>query len=596
MRTKVLINVWIAIIVAFVTSCWGVAGWAEWVMNTNFPVIGDPNAQKGGTIRQAISSYPATFRTHGPNSNESFIQQMSSLVYQRLVNIHPDTLETIPELAEAWEIQDDNKTFLFRLNPNARWADGQPVTPDDVIFSYDLVIDPNTEDPYSADLYSRMFDRPEIVDAQTVKFTAKTLHWRNFLFCGANLPILPAHTFRGKDYVKDFNWDLPNGSGPYQLAKFEKGQNIILKRRDDFWAKDERAYQGLYNFDELRFVVIRDDTLEFEKFKKGDLDVYTVGIAKRWVEEMDFDKIQNGWIQKRKIYNLAPKGHGGLAINMRRPFLQDVRVRKALAYLYNRELFMEKLFFNEYLKMYSFFPGSVYENANNEKIEYNPSKAQELLAEAGWNNRNAEGWLVKDGQPLTLNVLYPDKVLERHLTIYQEDAKKAGIDLKLKLMDWSAMLKLVDERNFDLVYLGWTGMLFPNPEPDYHSTYADMNDTNNITGIKVPRVDEILDAYPGMFDVQARITALQELDGLVYQEFPYVLSWYAPFTRLAYWNKFGMPTAYATKFGDVDVIQTWWYDKEKDAQLQAAVKQNTKLPVGETIVNAWREPETPEKK
>ncbi len=243
-------------------------GLAEWVTKTDFPLIGDPHAKKGGTLRYAISSYPATFRTHGPNSNDAFITLMSGLVYQNLVSLHPNTLEFIPDLAEAWEIQDDKKTFLFRLNPKARWEDGKPVTPEDVVFSYEIIVDPKTEDPYGADLFTRLFEKPEIVDERTVKFKAKTLHWRNFIFCGANIPILPAHTFRGKNYLEDLNWDLPNGSGPYKLWEFRKGQNIIFQRRDDFWAKDERGYQGLYNFDQIKFIVVRDENLMFEQFKE----------------------------------------------------------------------------------------------------------------------------------------------------------------------------------------------------------------------------------------------------------------------------------------------------------------------------------------
>lgn len=587
MKRVFLKNVLFLVSVVVSITLFSSHSFAEWQTGGEFPLIGDPNAKKGGTLRYAISTYPATFRTHGPSSHTAFISLMSGLVYQRLVTLHPNTLEFIPDLAEAWEIKEDKKTFLFRLNPKARWEDGKPVTPEDVVFSWELATDPETQDPQTADIYNG-FEKPEIVDERTVKFVAKSLHWRNFLFCGANLEILPAHTFRGKDYLKDFNWKLPNGSGPYKLSKFRKGQNIIFKRRDDFWAKDEPTYKGQYNFDQINFIVVREDNLEFEKFKKGELDFYIVGIAKRWVEEMDFDKIQKGWIQKRKIYSFAPSGHSGLAMNMRHPPFNDLRVRKALAYLYNREVFMEKLFFNEYIKTYSYFPGSIYENLNNEKIEYNPEKAEKLLAESGWKERNEQGILVKNGQTFTITALYYDKVFERHLTIFQEDLKKSGIDLKLKLLDWSAMLKLIDERNYDMAYLGWTGMLFPNPEPNFHSKYADIEQTNNVTGIKHPRVDEILDAYPEMFDLNERIEALRELDGLVYNEHPYVLSWYKSFTRIAYWNRFGIPESYTTKFGDHnDVLSLWWYDEENEKALNESMKSDTTLPVGEIIVDYW---------
>ena len=565
---------------------------AEWSSNDDFPPIGDPNARKGGTLRYAIISYPATFRLHGPSSNTVFISQMSSLVYQTLIEIHPNTLEFIPNLAEAWEIQEDNKTFLFRINPKARWEDGQPVTPEDVVFSYELVVDPETKDPYSADLFGRLFEKPEVIDEHTVKFIAKTLHWRNFIFCGANLPILPAHTFRGKNYLEEFNWKIPNGSGPYKLETFKKGNNIIFKRRDDFWAKDERDKIGLYNFDRIKFSVIRDRNLMFEKFKKGESDYYVVAVARKWVEEMNFDKIQKGWIQKRKVFTFQPNGVYGLALNMRQPPFDDVRVRKALAYLYNRPLFMDKLFFNEYVSMYSYFPGSIYENPMNERIDYDPEKAQALLEEVGWKDRNAEGTLEKDGNPFIVTALYGDKASERQLTIYQEDLKKAGIELRLKLVDYSTMYKLIDERNFHMANMAWNALIFPNPESSYHSKYADIDQTNNITGIKNPKIDEILDRYPEMFDIDERTKALQELDGLVYQEHPYILNWYGPFARVLYWNRFGMPESYFSKFGDSDsILSMWWYDEEKEQQLKEAMKKGSSLEAGNVDVHYWDEQE-----
>jgi microcin C transport system substrate-binding protein len=590
MKRLSLKNIMVLVSVIVAITLFSSHGFAEWVTNDDFPLIGDPNAKKGGTLRYGINSYPATFRIHGPNSHTVSNTMMSGLVYQTLIEVHPITLDIIPSLAEAWEIKEDKKTFLFRLNSKARWADGKPVTPEDVVFSWELTTDPKTQDPQLADIYNR-FERPEIVDKYTVKFVAKSLHWRNFLFCGG-LEILPAHTFQGKDYLKEFNWKLPNGSGPYKIEKFRKGQNIILKRRDDFWAKDERAYKGLYNFDQIKFIVVRDRNLEFEKFKKGEFDFYIVNIARQWVNDTNFDKVQKGWIQKRKVFTFEPNGVYGLAMNMRRPPFDDLRVRKALAYLYNRQLFMEKLFFNEYFYMDSYYPGSIYENPNNEKIEYDPEKARKLLAEAGWKDRNEQGVLVKDGKSFTVTLMYFSKGSERHLTIFQEDLKKVGIELNLKFLDPSTMFKLIDERNYDMASMGWNSLLFPNPEPSYHSKYADIEQTNNITGIKNSRIDEIIEAYPEMFDVNDRVKALQELDGLVYNEHPYVLNWYAPHYRALYWNKFGMPDYYFIKFTELgaynSILWHWWYDEEKDKALKEAMENDTALPVGETIVDYWR--------
>ena len=565
---------------------------AEFVTSTDFPLIGDPGAREGGVLRYAIREYPATFRIYGPNANTTFISMMGSLVYQRLVSIHPETLEFIPMLAEAWEIGGDRKTFRFRLDPEARWADGRPVTPEDVLFSWELATNPAIKDPYTTELFST-FERPVIEDPHTVKIVAKTLHWRNFMFVGANLDILPAHTYRGKEYLETFQWQIPNGSGPYALGEFRKGQTIEFQRRKDFWARDRRAFRGTHNFDTIRFIIIRDPNLELEKFKKGELDFYGVGVARRWIEELTPEKIHAmsmGWIQKRKIYTRAPSGINGLAFNTRRKPFDDVRVRKALALLYDRDKLLEKLFYNEYLPMDSYFPGSVFENPGNEKITYNPEKARELLSEAGWAGRNSRGIREKDGQTLSFTLIYGSQENERHLTVYQQDLRRAGIEMNLKLTNFATMWKLIDDRSFDVANVAWSGMIFPNPEFSFHSRYADQSQTNNITGFKNQRVDQILEAYPGMFDLNERIRALREMDGLIHREHPYMLNWYAPFSRVLYWNRFGMPPFYLSKMGDMDDILTlWWFDPEKDRALKEAMNTDKPLPVGPVEIKYWLE-------
>ncbi len=588
MKRKALISIVclkICIVVMVITGL--PAAKAAFVSSKDFPLIGDSGARKGGLLRYAIREYPATFRIYGPNSNTTFISMMESLVYQRLVSIHPETLEFIPSLAEAWEIGEDRKTFRFRLDPDARWADGRPVTPEDVLFSWELATDPQIKNPYTTELYSK-FQRPVIEDSRTVKFEAKSLHWRNFMFVGANLAILPAHTYRGKNYLKTFQWKMPNGSGPYELGKFIKGRTIEFRRRKDFWARDKRAFRGTYNFDKIRFTVIRDPNLELEKFKKGELDFYGVTVARKWKEELTPEKISSmrmGWMQKRKIYTLSPNGIYGLAFNMRRKPFDDARIRKAMALLYNRDKLLEKLFYNEYFPMNSYFPGTVYENPDNEKIKYDPEKARELLAKAGWVKRNAQGILEKDGRPFSFTLLYGSQQSERHLTVYQQDLRRAGIDMKLKLINFAAMWKLIDDRRFDMAAVGWSALIFPNPEFNFHSRYADRKQTNNITGFKDERVDQILDAYPGMFDLKERIRALREMDGLIHLEHPYVLNWYGPFVRVLYWNRFGMPPFYLSKMGDLnDILMLWWIDPGKDRILKEAMNNNNSLPAGSVEV------------
>jgi len=566
-----------------------------WETNTDYDLIGDPRAVKGGVFRDVLYDFPGTLRITGPESNTQFNFTVSSLVYESLLSMHPTTLEFIPALATHWQISPDQMTYRFRINPNARFSDGEPVTAEDVVATFDFMMDPGLQDPSNQLVFGK-FERPVAESKYIVRVTAKELNWRNFMyFAGAAMPILPAHvlaTVDGAAYLSDYNLKLLPGSGPYVIneSDIERGSRISLRRRPTgYWAEDQRRNIGTYNFDELRNVVVRDQNLVFEMFKRGDLDFYYVGISRQWVEELNFDRVQRGLIQKRKIFNDVPQGISGYALNTRRPPFDDIRVREALAYLQNRELMIEKLFFNEYLPLNSYYPGGMYENPSNPTMPYDPERALALLAEAGWNSRDQQGRLVKNGQPFVFELLYRSQASEPSLTVFQEDLRRVGITVNLRLVTPETGWTLVMQRRFEAASQAWTGLLFPNPETSFHSTLADVENNNNLTGFRSARVDELLVEYDREFDPERRAEIIREVDGILANEHHYVLGWYAPFERIAYWNKFGHPEGYLSRVGDyTDMVSLWWIDPEQEAQLNGAMRDaSVQLPVGETEVRYW---------
>ncbi len=196
---------------------------------------------------------------------------------------------------------------------------------------------------------------------------------------------------------------------------------------------------------------------------------------------------------------------------------------------------------------------------------------------------------MKRGQPLEIEILYSSQPFERYWTVYQEDLRKVGITLNLRLVTPETRFKLMMERQFDTVAVGWGALLFPNPETAYHSSLADVNSTNNITGIKNSRIDEITEAYDGMFEVDERIAAIQEIDGILANLYPYILEWTAPFGRVAYWNKLGHPAGYFSRIGDyTDIPSLWWIDPEKLEQLNQAQRDpGIQLEVGQSEDRYW---------
>jgi len=555
-----------------------------WETNTDYDLIGDPRAVKGGTLRQAmLTDFPSTLRYYGPNRT-AWNNMLHGLAYETLLGLHPTTLDYMPVLATHWQISADKQTFRFRINPNARWSDGVPVTSDDVLASWKLATDKGLQDPAITLIFSS-FQPPVAESKYIVSVKAKDENWQNFLYF-SGMFIYPAHILKGVDgaaYIKEYNYKMLPGTGPYMLSEqdVEKGRMVRIRRRPDYWAETHRRNVGISNFDEIQQLVVRDRNLEFEMFKRGDVDYYFVQRAQMWVEELDYPNIQRGLNQKRKVFNHNPQGVSGIAINTRREPYNDIKVRKALRHLFNRETMVEKMMFNEYVLTDSIFPGSVYENPNNEKVRYDPQRALTLLAEAGWKDRDSSGRLVKNGQPMNLEIVYGDQASERYFTIFQEDLRKIGITLNLRFVTFETLVKLLDERTFSMASIAYTGEVFPSPEANLRSDLADQKNTNNITGFKNKRADEIIAAYTREFDFSRRVKLLQELDGLVTNDHSWILEWSAPYQRFVYWNKFGQPKGLLTRIGDYrDIPSLWWIDPAKAEQVEAALK-DTSIQLGE---------------
>ncbi len=565
-----------------------------WQTNTDFDLIGDPRAVKGGQITRHLLDFPGNLLVEGPASNTAFNYLARDLMFDALLYLHPTTLEWIPSIATHWKISEDGQTYWYRINPNARWADGSPITSDDVIANWEFRMDPDLQEPSNIMTYEK-FEKPVAESMYIVRVTCLKPNWRNFIYFSGSMHIYPAKILRAqsaKEFLEKYNFQYLMPNGPYRGEVKDVNrdkQMITIRRRNDYWAADHRKNVGLFNFDQLTYVVINDDVIAFESVKKGDIDLYPVSRAKLWVEETDFELVKRGLLQKRKIFNEHPQGVSGIALNMQREPFTDLRVRKAFALLFDRKKLLEKLMYNQYLPLNSYYPGGEYENPNNPKNEYDPTEALKLLAEAGWKDRDAQGRLLKSGKPLEVELMYDSKGIEKHLTVYQEDLAKVGINLTLKLVTQETRWKLLTEKSFQTTFTSWGALTFPNPETSYHSRLASVPDNNNVTGVADPRIDEACAWYDKEQDQNARASHIREIDGFLASLYPYILGWYAPYERFLYWNKYSMPESGLPRVGDDRTVEWfWWYDPEKAKALEAARKDSSaNLPVGETDVKYW---------
>ncbi|MDG2305369.1 MAG: ABC transporter substrate-binding protein [Candidatus Binatia bacterium] len=566
-----------------------------WGTRNEGPVLGSPEAVRGGTARLYLPDWPPTLRQAGENWNTSFNYMAGALLYESLLSMNPFTLQPTPALATHWWVSEDKTTYRFRLNPMARFSNGEEVTANDVVASWKLRVDPGLREPSSVMTFGKLHE-PTVLSKYIVEVKVKEESWRNFLYF-SGMTVFPASSIgdiTGEEYLDRYQFDYVPGSGPYIIHKadIDQGKSITLRRRDDYWDENNPTRRGTYNIENYEYAIVKDPGLAFEKVKKGELDIYTVSKAQWWAEEVPkIDAVKRGMLQPRKIWNDRPMGTSGIAINMQKLGLSDLRVRRALQFLYNRELMIEKLFFGEYSPLDSYYQGGVYQNPDNPHMPYDPLAAVELLEEAGWTEINPAGYRVKDGQELRFNLVYSSSQLEPSLTLFQEDAKQAGFAIDLQLLTPAALWKALQQKEYQLSSIAWGALVFPNPETSFSSDLADKHGNNNITAFKNDRVDALCEEYDTEYDVARRIEIIREVDGLVYEQQPYILGWYLAPLRLLYSNKFKMPAWGIGPLTDgSEEHYLWWIDPEQEKLVDEARRDTSKsLPLLPVENRYWQE-------
>ncbi|MBW2513900.1 MAG: ABC transporter substrate-binding protein [Deltaproteobacteria bacterium] len=544
--------------------------------------IASSDAVVGGEIAIFAGQTPKSLNYY--LDNNSFTVEVFGAMFETLLGMHPISLEYEPGLAETWTISDDKKTFVFSIHKNARWSDGRPITAHDVKWTFDAILDPkNLTGPHKVSL--ERFSSPTILDDHTLRFQAKDVHWMNLGAVGG-FHILPKHVFEGKDFNK-INFEFPVVSGPYKIGLINEGIFLTLERREDWWNTHALRSQGMGNFKTMKFRFYAERENAFEAFKKGQFDLFPVYTSRLWVNETKGEKFLNDWIVKQKIYNQNPIGFQGFAMNMRKPPFDDIRVRIAMAHLLDRPKMNSTLMYSQYFLHRSYFEDLYDKNhpCPNQLIEFDKTRARDLLKQAGWTVNPATGFLEKNNQTFSFKFLTRQASTDTFLAIYAEDLKDVGIELIIDRKDWAAWAKDMDEFNYEMTWAAWGSGVFKNPESMWSSKEAERKSGNNITGFKNSQVDALIEKQKSIFDVQQRNAIYRQIDRIIYDAHPYVLLWNINYTRLLYWNKFGTPATVLSKYGDESsAYWYWWFDKDSEADLADAMRLGLPLPPKEPSV------------
>jgi microcin C transport system substrate-binding protein len=517
-----------------------------WLTNDSDPLFASPEAQRGGTLHRALESFPLTFRVVGPDSNTSF---RGAILGNQLglTGIHPNTLNIIPELATHWAYGSDRKTMYFKLNPEARWSDGVPVTADDFAYTLDFMRSPFIVAPWYNDYYAKEIDRVVVFDDHTLAVVGTKA--QPDLHLKISIGPTPRHFFDplAEDFIRGTNWSVVPNTGPYQIDRFKKGRYVRFARKADWWGDGLRYFRHRFNVETVLFKVIRDPNLQWEYFKKGKLDVYPATIPQYWHIKTRTPVVEKGYVHKMWFFNDTPQSAMGLWMNLDRDLFKDVNLRYAFAHAMNVEKVITQVLRNDYFRLESAYVGyGPYTNSDIKARRYDIGKVEAYMTRSGWR-RGPDGIWGKNGRRFSVEVVYYRDDHTGRLVVLKEEAKKAGIELQLLKLDPSTAFKKILEKRHDVAWLGWSTGLRPHFWEFWHSANAHKGQTNNVTNTDDPEMDRLIDAYRNSLDEAERIDLSRRIQARVHEIGAYVPTFMVPYFREVYWRWWRLPDPPATR-------------------------------------------------
>jgi len=551
----------------------------NWLTNESDPVFSSQKAIKGGIFHSAITSFPMTFRVVGPDSNGSF---RSAILNNQLslINIHPNRDNIIPELATHWAFGADKKTMYFKLDKDARWSDGTPVTAWDYSYTLEFMRSEHIIAPWYNDYYTKEIEKVFVYDDYTlgVKSTKAVpdLHLK------LGISPTPEHYFGTLDetFVQKYNWQIVPNTGAYQISDFKKGKFIKFKRKKEFWAKNKRYLKNRFNVDYVVFDVIRDSNLQWEYFKKGELDAFGLTIPKYWHEKSNIALFQKGYANKIWFFNDQERSAQGMWLNQDKKIFTDQRLRYAFAHAMNIEKVINSVLRKDYFRLaQAFFGYGEYTDYGIKPRIYDIDKVKNLMLSAGWT-RGTDGVWQKQGARFSVKVTYSYEEHTPRLVVLKEEAIKAGIELLLERLDSTATFKKILEKKHDVAWMGWSTNIRPSYWQGWHSDNAHKPQTNNITNTDDPLLDDLIDRYRASLDEEERIKLSLKIQHAIHETGAFVPTFMVPYVRIGYWRWLELPDFHGTKRSDslFDPFSStigglFWIDTQKKDETMNAMKK-----------------------
>jgi microcin C transport system substrate-binding protein len=562
----------------------------------------NPEAPKGGTMRRSAIG---TFDTLNPFVIKGTPASGIGEFFDTLAVRSEDEPSSIYGLvAENIELAPDKLSVLYEIRKEARFHDGTPMTPDDVVWTFEMLRAKGQ--PHYRSYYGDV-TKVEKEGERGVRFYFKSAENRELPQILGEMPVLSKAYWSGRDFEKT-TLDPPLGSGPYKIESVDPGRSITYRRVADYWAADLPVNKGRYNVDVIRYDYYRDTTIALEAFKAGQYDVRSEISSKNWATGYDSPALRAGLIKKEDIPNELPSGMQGFGYNLRRPLFQDPRVREALAYAFDFEWSNKELFYGAYQRTRSYFDNSelaatgvpqgeelkILEKFRGRvpdavfTTEYDPPKydgsgnirdglraALKLLKEAGWTFKGEK--LVNDetGQPFEFEILLVQPEFERIVLPLKKNLERMGINARVRTIDPAQYQKRMETFDYDMTVVGFGESLSPGNEQRefWGSQAADEQGSGNLLGIKNPVIDELIEELIRAPDRPSLVAHTRALDRVLQYGYYVIPNYHLAAFRVAYWDKFRRP-AISPKYAVG--LDTWWVDPGAEQSVEAKKGEVTK--------------------
>ncbi|MGB7258877.1 MAG: extracellular solute-binding protein [Pseudolabrys sp.] len=561
-------------------------------------------APKGGTVRLIAFGTYDNFNSviSGVKGN---IANGVDLVTETLMTPALDEVSTeYGLLAESVSHPDDHSSVTYRLRAAARWQDDKPVTPEDVIFSFDTS---KKNSPQLA-AYYRHVTKAEKTGEREITFTFDGPGNRELPHIVGQLTILPKHWWEGADKsgkkrdVTQTTLEPPLGSGPYRIKDFTPGRSIAYELVKDYWGDKLNVSVGTNNFEQIRYEYFRDSTVALEAFKADQVDWRTENSAKSWATAYDFPAVK----EKRVLLEEFPINNVGVmqafAFNIRRDKFKDPLVRRAFNFAFDFEEMNKQIFFGQYKRVASYFEGTElacsgipagkeleileavrsevpadlfikpYTNpvgGNPQNVRNNLREGLGLLRKAGYEVQNTKLVNTKTGEQMAVELLVSEPAFERVMLFYKPSLERMGITVAVRTVDSAQYENRMRQWDFDIIIASWGESLSPGNEQRgfWGSAAADQPGSRNLVGIKNPAVDKLIDRVIFAKDRDDLVAATHALDRVLLWNFYVVPQWTYGKVRSARWDRFSHPET-LPKYGMSGFPTVWWWDAQRAAKVQ----------------------------